>query len=78
MLVLVSASILLLIMRWVDLYWIVMPNLSPEGAHFSWIDIFTWMGVGGIFVWFFWSRFTARPIVPVADPGLEASIEHIS
>ena len=78
LLVLSLGSILLLIMRWVDLYWIIMPNIYPEGAVFSWVDFANMIGIGGIFVWFFWSRFTARPIVPVGDPELNASMRHRS
>ncbi len=66
-------SIWVMIIHWVDLYWIVMPNLHHHGAHFSWIDLTTMLGIGGIFVWFFWRTFTSHPVVPVGDPGLEKS-----
>lgn len=64
----------ILVMRWADLYWLVMPTHHQGGFHFSWMDVTTCVGVGGLFVWFFWKRYTSYAVVPVKDPGLEASI----
>ena len=64
----------ILVMRWVDLYWIVMPTHHREGIHFSWMDITTLIGIGGIFIFFFFKHFTSNPVVPVKDPALEYSI----
>ncbi len=65
----------ILVMHWFDLYWLVMPTHHQDGIHFSWMDITTLLGVGGIFVWYFWRRYSAHPLVPVKDPGLQASLE---
>lgn len=67
-------SVWFLVMHWIDLYWIIQPNLHHEGAHFSWMDLTTMAGVGGIFFWLFWTRFASQPLIPVNDPKLEASI----
>jgi hypothetical protein len=67
-------TIYFLVMHWVDHYWMALPTLYKNGAHFSWIEIATTIGIGGIFVWAFWSKFTRQPIIPVADPKLEESI----
>lgn len=71
-------AIWLLIMHWVDLYWVVMPGLHPHGAHLSWLDVSTMMAVGGAFLALFWRFFTARPLVPVGDPKLEPSIRLVN
>jgi len=68
-------SLWIMAMHWVDLYWVVFPNISPDGPHFSWMDLTTMIGIGGLFCGYFWRRFVARPLVPVGDPGLEKSIE---
>jgi len=67
----------LLIMHWVDLYWLIMPSLHHE-VHFSWMDLTSMVGIGGVFLWFFWRGMTSRPLVPIKDPTLEASIRSIS
>jgi len=36
------------------------------------------IGVGGIFFWIFWNKFSAQPIAPVNDHKLEASLEFIN
>ncbi|UCD62876.1 MAG: hypothetical protein JSW34_08930 [Candidatus Zixiibacteriota bacterium] len=75
---LTSMAVWILIMHWVDLYWLVMPTHHQSGAHFSWMDVTTLLGVGGLFFWYFWKRYTARALVPVNDPNLAASIRFIN
>ncbi|MCF7803667.1 MAG: hypothetical protein K9N46_00005 [Candidatus Marinimicrobia bacterium] len=67
-------SIWLLLMHWVDLYWIVLPNYG-HSVHFSWMDITTMIGIGGIVLWYFWKATAAHALIPVNDPKLQASIE---
>ncbi len=68
-------SVWILIMRWVDLYWLVMPTHHQDGFHFSWMDITTLQGIGGLFVWYFWKKHSSQPMVPVGDPALKSSLE---
>ena len=68
----------MLLMRYMDLYWIAMPTHSPDGIHYSWIDISTMAGIGGIFIWLFWRKYTSGAAVPVNDPGLKVSMEHLN
>jgi|YNPMSStandDraft_2_1061718.scaffolds.fasta_scaffold07862_3 hypothetical protein len=69
-----------LLMEFVDLYWLIMPTfniVNPDahhGLHFSWQHLATFLGVGGVFLWFVWNRLTSASIVPVGDPRIEASI----
>jgi len=62
------------IMHWVDLYWVVMPTHYRDGFHFSWVDITTFIGIGGLFIFIFFKHFTNHPVVPIKDPALETSI----
>jgi hypothetical protein len=64
-----------LIIHWVDIYWVVMPNLHEEGFSLSWMDLTTMVGIGGLFVWFFWKQFAQHATVPLKDPKLEKSIQ---
>jgi len=67
-------AVYFLVMHWVDQYWMAFPTLNRDGAHFSWMDIAAVVGIGGIFVWAFWSKLVSRPVVPIGDPRLEESI----
>ncbi|HWO56862.1 MAG TPA: hypothetical protein VNN55_04770 [bacterium] len=75
---LVGMSLWLLLMQWVDLFWLVMPSISPDGAALSWIDPVAMVGIGGVFLWLFWRKFASASIIPVGDPRLDASIESLS
>jgi len=60
--------------HYVDMYWLIAPTFHHESAQFSWMDLTTFVGIGGIFIALFWSSFTSKAIVPVNDPYLSASL----
>jgi hypothetical protein len=67
-------ALLLIVMHYVDMYWLVMPT---RGAfHFSWMDLTAVAGIGGIVLWLFYRRFAKYPLVPVKDPKLADSLAH--
>lgn len=68
----------MLLMHWVDMNWLVLPNLHPHGAHFSWIDVVTMFGIGGLFLWLFMWQLGKHSLVPINDPNLDQSIKHRS
>jgi hypothetical protein len=67
-------AVLILVMEWVDLYWIISPSFSPQGPHVSWMDLTLFIGIGGIWVsWFVW-QLKGRPLLPMHDPRFEGVI----
>jgi hypothetical protein len=71
-------AIWLLILHYIDMYWLVYPTLFEDGAHFSWVDLATMAALGGIFFWLFWNTYSTKALVPVGDPRLEESIKFIN
>jgi len=71
-------SIWILVMHFIDIYWIAMPALHPHGFRFSWIDGATFLAIGGIVVWYITRKFVAGSLVPVNDPKLLESIRHVN
>lgn len=72
---LVIVSCLVLIMQYVDLYWIVYPNYR-ESIAFSWQEIGVFMGFLGTFL-FLLSRFLNKNnLIPIKDPRLHESLNH--
>jgi hypothetical protein len=67
-------AIWIIIMHWIDIYWLVLPNLHHHGVHISWMDLTAAIGIGGLFIWYFLNKFYAQALVPVNDPRLEISI----
>lgn len=71
-----SVVMLLLIMRLVDLYWIVVPALDRGGVSISWLQFTTPLGLGGIwFAAFLW-ELRRRPLMPLGAPNLQEALSH--
>ena len=62
-------------MHYLELYWIAMPMISEHGFEFSWIDISTFLGLGGMFFWLFFKKFKENSMIPENDPKLDACLE---
>jgi hypothetical protein len=71
-------AIWILLMHWIDIYWIVMPSLHQHGIRFSWMDLTALAGIGGFFLWRFMRLLSSNPLVPIKDPRLKTSMEIIS
>ena len=67
---------LLLCMRWVDLFWIVMPDFYTSGLHFHWLNLSVPLALGGIWVAVFLRHLKRSPLLPLGAPNLEAAIQH--
>jgi len=63
-----------LLMIYMDLYWLVMPNFHKEGPSFHWLDLATLGATVSIAGLAFWTRFGKNKIVPVGDLRLEQSL----
>ncbi len=69
-LVLGAVSVWMLLMHWIDMYWLVMPTLDHHGAHFTWIDFAALLGTFGVGAFVVARRATAGHIFPIHDPRL--------
>jgi len=72
-LLLLGASWMLL-MHWLDLYWLVMPNLHPEGVRLSLLDLTCFLAVGGLFFSVLGALLRSGALVPIRDPRLVESL----
>jgi hypothetical protein len=72
---LAGVSLMVLLMRWVDLYWLAAPTFHHHPAG-HWLDIATMAGIGGIWVAVFVGQLASRPLLPVNDPDLEEALAH--
>jgi hypothetical protein len=68
---------LVLVMRYVDFYWNVMPALNHETPMPHWTNLAALVGVGGIWVSLFAAQYKSTPVLPIGDPYLpEALASH--
>lgn len=71
-------SVWLLIFHWLDVSWLVLPTFRQSTPIYSWMDIATTVGIGGLFLWLFWRKLATRAILPVGNPNLQASIRFVN
>ncbi|WP_242395861.1 hypothetical protein [Anaeromyxobacter oryzisoli] len=70
-------SVGLLVVHWVDLYWLIMPHLDARGPRLSPWDLTAFVGVGGVAVAFTVWRMRGTLAIPVRDPYLEVSLRYL-
>ncbi len=64
-------AVYVLVVHWIDLYWLVMPSLMPEfGLGGLLIDLACLVGLGGLCVAGFAYVAGERSLIPVGDPRL--------
>jgi len=64
-----------LLFHWLDLYWLIVPELSPPGrAPLGLMDLTLFLAMGGVFVAGFAYRLRDKSLIPERDPRLEESL----
>ncbi len=61
---------LVLVMRLADLFWLVAPTFRP-GLAVHWMDLTAPVGIGGLWLAFFFYQLKSRPTLPELDPRLK-------
>jgi len=71
---LVAGAVWLLIMHWVDVFYLVMPNARPDGMPFRLMDLACFVGIGGLFLAAIFWRLARTNLIPVNDPRLSEAL----
>jgi hypothetical protein len=72
---LVMLAVWLLMMRWLDLLWMIEPNFNKEAFHISWLDFVVPIAMLGFWVALFFWNLRRKPLVPLHDPRAIAMLE---
>jgi len=72
-----SVAAMIFVMRIVDLYWLVGPELHAPGRSFHWLDLAALAGIGGLWTFLFARELQDRPLLPIGDPELEEALGHV-
>ena len=75
---LVWVAIWMILMRLLDLYWIIIPSFERGGFPFRFLDVALVLALGGIWLSFFFYRLKATEILPTHDPRLEPELAGVS
>lgn len=76
------SGIVVMVMHWVDHYWLVMPQMDVEGKTFTFsglgilTDIACIVGMIGVYIALFCLVTRNRPLVPLKDPRLGEALNH--
>jgi hypothetical protein len=81
--ILVGVAGLVVLMRFVDVYWLVRPvftqaSASAASARFQvhWLDLAASIGIGGVWLAVFLWQLEERPLLPVNDPEFVEALAH--
>lgn len=74
---LVVGAVWILLLHWIDMYYLVMPPMFPKdvvGSPWHILDALCFVGVGGVFVGAVVSRLARHSLIPERDPRLVESL----
>ncbi len=66
-------TVIILAMRFVDVYWLVVPA-HHEHFYFSWITLFAFLGIGGLWLTAFLWQLKGQTIIPIHETWVEEAI----
>ncbi|MDH3403310.1 MAG: hypothetical protein OES32_10230 [Acidobacteriota bacterium] len=73
---LARVAVLLLVMRWFDIYWLAAPAFAHGGGlHFHWLDLATVVGLGGLWFALYVRHLASRPLLPRFEPYLREALD---
>jgi hypothetical protein len=64
----------LIIMRYLDLLWIIEPNFSKT-FHLTWADVIVPVAIGGLWLAYFFRNLSVMPLVPAYDVSASEVLE---
>ena len=71
-------ALVLLAMRFVDLYWQAAPAFGhsegEHGLHPHWLDLATLVGIGGLWLAIYFDQLKKRPLLPAFEPYLREAV----
>jgi hypothetical protein len=68
-------AVLILVMRIVDVIWLIEPAYHPGDFVLNWMDFVAPVAIGGLWLAVFSWQLQKRPLVPINDPQLEQALE---
>lgn len=73
---LVLVAALILLMRMVDLLWMLVPAFKEE-HRWIWLDLIALLGFGGGWLALFTWQLSKRPLIPINDPQFDSVMEQM-
>jgi len=74
---LVRVAIAVLVIRLVDLWWLIGPEFHTDGIAVSWMDVWIPLSMGAIWLAAFIYQLRGRAILPIHDPEFDETLGRI-
>jgi hypothetical protein len=74
---LLKVAVGILIVRLIDLFWLIAPEFHQTGISVSWMDVVLPLTLGSIWLGYFISQLRGRAILPVHDPQFDEALGRI-
>lgn len=72
---LIVVAVMILLMRVIDLLWMIEPAFSHGKFHVSWMHLVGIVGIGGLWFAMFLRELSKRSLIPINDPQYESVVE---
>lgn len=69
--VLGGVALWLLLGRWFELVWLIVPTYETDGFSLHLLDVILPIAIGGIWLWAYFGHLARHPLIPLHDPALE-------
>jgi hypothetical protein len=69
-------AIYIIVVRLLDVFWLVEPNFHGSNFQIHWLDVVAPIGIGGLWLAFFLYNLRQRPILPINAPDLQKALDH--
>jgi hypothetical protein len=73
---LVAVAGWIVVMRFVDLFWLIGPLHGEGPLRVHWVDVAAPIGIGGLWLAMFIWQLRSRALLPLGDPYLKSALEH--
>jgi hypothetical protein len=71
---LVKVAIGVLAARIIDLFWLIAPEMHPDGLSVSWLDVVLPLALGSLWIACFLWQLRGRAILPIHDPQFQEAV----
>lgn len=73
---LAAVATLIIVMEFIDIFWLVYPNYNDHEVHLGLIEIGAFLGFFGLFIWRVTQFLSKNSVVATRDPRLTEALNH--
>lgn len=67
-------TVIIIALRFVEIYWLTGPAFYGETFHFSWMTVAALVGIGGVWFWFMVRQLKDQTIIPIHETWVDEAI----